>query len=139
MDAANQIGVLFATLLLPMFANMIINNQKLDELVKLSFSLLFVPASIVAVFSYFFSTQLMDILYNSNTLESAQVLGVLMTCFVAIASTYVFGTLLTANGSLRVLNKLAIAGVFLNLVLNLILIPYYQALEIGRASCRERV
>jgi O-antigen/teichoic acid export membrane protein len=134
MDAANQIGVLFATLLLPMFANMIKNSKKLDDLVKLSFSLLFVPACAVAVFSWLFSNQIMNIMYHSNTVESAQVLGILMTCFVAIASTYVFGTLLTANGSLKILNKLAIAGVFLNLVLNMILIPQYHAVGSAIAS-----
>ena len=127
MDASNQIGVLFAALLLPMFANMIKNNKRLDELVKLSFSLLFVPAAIVAVFSFSFSKQIMEVLYDSNTTESAQVLSVLMTCFVAIASTYIFGTLLTANGSLKTLNKLAIGGMALNFILNLILIPRLQA------------
>ena len=127
MDASNQIGVLFAALLLPMFANMIKNNKKLDELVKLSFSLLFVPATIIAVFSFTFSNQIMEILYNVNTNESAQVLGVLMACFVAIATTYIFGTLLTANGSLKTLNILAIGGMLLNFVLNLILIPKLKA------------
>ena len=127
MDASNQIGVLFAALLLPMFAKMIKNNQKLDELVKLSFSLLFLPAIVIAIFSFTFSTQIMEILYDSNTVESAQVLSVLMTCFVAIASTYIFGTLLTANGSLKTLNKLAIGGMILNFILNLVLIPKLQA------------
>jgi O-antigen/teichoic acid export membrane protein len=127
MDASNQLGVLFAALLLPMFANMIKNHKKIDELVKLSFSLLFVPALVIAVFSYSFSKEIMEVLYDSNTTESAQVLGVLMTCFIAIAITYIFGTLLTANGSLKTLNKLAIGGMLFNFILNWILIPKYQA------------
>jgi O-antigen/teichoic acid export membrane protein len=134
MDASNQIGVLFATLLLPMFANMIKNNKKLDELVKLSFSLLFVPAVVLAIISFSFSNEIMSLLYKNNTVDSAQVLSILMTCFVAIGSTYIFGTLLTANGSLKTLNKLAIGGVILNLVLNIILIPQYQAVGSAFAS-----
>jgi len=134
MDASNQIGVLFATLLLPMFANMIKNNKRLNELVKLSFSLLFVPAIVLAVFSFSFSREIMELLYDSNTNESAQVLSVLMTCFVAIASTYIFGTLLTANGSLRTLNKLAIGGMILNFILNIVLIPQFQAAGSALAS-----
>lgn len=134
MDASNQIGVLFAALLLPMFANMIKNNKKLDELVKLSFSLLFVPAIVIAIFSFSFSKEIMNTLYDANTVESAQVLSVLMTCFVAIASTYIFGTLLTANGSLRILNKLAIGGMLFNFVLNLVLIPQFQAAGSALAS-----
>ena len=126
MDAATQIGVLFATLLLPMFANMIKNNKKVVDLVKLSFSLIFVPSVIIAVACFFFSDEIMSSLYKGST-DAAQVLGVLMFCFVAIATTYIFGTLLTANGSLRTLNKLAIGGMVLNVVLNLILIPTYKA------------
>ncbi|MDG1476314.1 MAG: oligosaccharide flippase family protein [Vicingaceae bacterium] len=126
MDAASQIGVLFATLLLPMFANMIQNNKKVVNLVKLSFSLIFVPSIILAVACFFFSEEITSTLYLGST-ASSNVLGVLMFCFVAIAATYIFGTLLTANGSLKTLNQLAIGGMVLNVVLNLILIPVYKA------------
>lgn len=126
MDAATQIGVLFATLLLPMFANMIKNNKKVVNLVKLSFSLIFVPSIILAVACFFFSKEITSALYKGST-DSAEVLGLLMFCFVAIATTYIFGTLLTANGSLKTLNQLAIGGMVLNVVLNLILIPTYKA------------
>lgn len=134
MDASNQIGVLFSVLLLPMFANMIKNKKKLDNLVQLSFSLLFVPAVILAVMCYFFSNQIMNILYHSNAENSAPILSLLMVCFVAICSSYIFGTLLTANGNLRILNKLAIGGVLLNFVLNLVLIPRYEAVGSAVAS-----
>jgi O-antigen/teichoic acid export membrane protein len=126
MDASNQIGVLFAALLLPMFASMIKENKKLEELVKLSFSLIFLPAIVVAIFCASFSNKLMELMYKGTT-DASGVLVLLMFCFVAIASTYIFGTLLTANGSLRTLNKLAIGGMVLNLVLNYILIPKFKA------------
>jgi O-antigen/teichoic acid export membrane protein len=126
MDAATQIGVLFATLLLPMFAKMIKNKKKVVDLVKLSFSLIFVPSVSLAIACFFFSDEITSALYEGNT-DASQVLGILMFCFVAIATTYIFGTLLTANGSLRTLNKLAISGMVLNVILNLILIPTYKA------------
>jgi O-antigen/teichoic acid export membrane protein len=50
-----------------------------------------------------------------------------MLCFTAVSTTYIFGTLLTANGNLKQLNTMAIVGIFINLVLNFILIPHYQA------------
>ena len=134
MDAGTQMGVMFASLLLPMFANMIKNKVMLDELVKLSFSLIFVPAIVIAIFSFSFSLEIMDALYTINVSFSAPVFGLLMTCFVAIASTYIFGTLLTANGSLKLLNSLAIGGMILNFILNLILIPKYNALGSAMAS-----
>ena len=134
MDTSNQIGVLFATLLLPMFAYMIKERKKVDELVKLSFSLLFIPAIVLAIICFFFSNQIIEILYHSKIKDAADVLVILMSCFVAIASTYIFGTLLTANGSLKILNKIAIVGLFLNFVLNFILIPKYHALGSAYAS-----
>ncbi len=134
MDASNQIGVLFAGLLLPMFAFMIKDKKKLDNLVKLSFSLLFIPAVVLALISYVYSNQIMKILYENNTVESSMILPLLMFCFVAIASTYIFGTLLTANGSLKQLNILAIGGMFLNIILNWLMIPLYKAYGSALAS-----
>ena len=42
-----------------------------------------------------------------------------------MCTTYIFGTLLTANGKLKILNILAGTGVAINVILNLILIPKY--------------
>ncbi|MDP2424721.1 MAG: polysaccharide biosynthesis C-terminal domain-containing protein, partial [Bacteroidales bacterium] len=55
--------------------------------------------------------------------QSSQIFGILMCGFIAISTTYVFGTLLTANGNLKYLNLIAAGGMFLNILLNLILIP----------------
>ena len=55
--------------------------------------------------------------------EEQHVLGILMTGFLGIATTYIFGTLLTANGSIRQLNFVAFGGMLLNITMNLILIP----------------
>ena len=47
----------------------------------------------------------------------------LMFSFIPIASTYVFGTLLTARGDMKSLNLISLAGLVLNFTLNFILIP----------------
>jgi len=57
-----------------------------------------------------------------------------MFCFVCISSTYVFGTLLTANGDLRVLNFLAGSAVVVNIGLNFFFIVKWQALGSAVAS-----
>lgn len=134
MDASNQVGVLFAGLLLPMFAFMIQKREKLDDLIKLSFGLLFIPAIVLAFVSFSYANDIMTLLYHTNIDDAVRVLPVLMFCFVAIASTYIFGTLLTANGNLKQLNFLAISGMILNVILNLILIPEYKALGSAIAS-----
>ena len=57
----------------------------------------------------------------------APVFALLIGCFVAVCTTYVFGTLLTAGGNLRQLNWMAAGGALLNIGLNLVLIPRAQA------------
>ena len=127
LDSANMIAYLFAGLLLPIFARMIKLKQRVEDMVKLSASLLLAPALIVAIGSYFYSGDLMNLMYVKNIENSAVVFGILMSCFVAVSTTYIFGTLLTANGNLKHLNFMALIGMLINLTLNLILIPKYQA------------
>jgi O-antigen/teichoic acid export membrane protein len=128
LDAANMIAFLFAGLLLPIFALMIKLKQDVQEMVGLSFSLLVVPAIVVATCCAFFSYEWMDLLYRGEHIEeSAAVFRILMCCFVPISATYIYGTLLTANGSLRELNLMAGTGMLLNVLMNFILIPKYQA------------
>jgi O-antigen/teichoic acid export membrane protein len=71
--------------------------------------------------------EILDWLYTEHFNESSRIFPLLMFGFMAISTTYIFGTLLTANGSLRELNMLAGSAVVINIVMNLILIPEYQA------------
>jgi O-antigen/teichoic acid export membrane protein len=128
LDAANMIAFLFAGLLLPIFARMIKLKESVEEIADLSFSLLVIPAMIVSCCCAFFSYEMMDLLYEGSYIdESAKVFRILMCCFVPIASTYIYGTLLTANGNLRQLNIMASTGMLINILLNFILIPRYSA------------
>lgn len=139
LDAANNIAYLFSLLLLPIFAKMIKEKGKVENMVKLSFTLLFVLSVIVTAVAYTYSYQIINLLYDHYIAESARIFPVLMACFIAISTTYVFGTLLTANGNLRQLNYLAVAGMVLNLVLNIILIPRLGALGSAWASLTTQV
>ncbi len=123
LDAVSMFGALMAGLLLPMFAGMIKRKETLGSMIQLAFVLLFVPAVVIAVSTLFYSREIMELLYHSHIDDSVNMLGLLMTGFPGIALTYVFGTLLTANGSLKQLNIVAFCGMALNIALNLILIP----------------
>jgi O-antigen/teichoic acid export membrane protein len=46
-----------------------------------------------------------------------------MISFIAVSCNYIFGTLLTAKGSMKQLNILAVFGILINISLNLLLIP----------------
>ena len=113
---------------------MIKKKEEIGSMVQLSFLLLFVPAIIISFSSGFYDTEIMGLLYISNIELSASILQLLMVSFLGIATTYIFGTLLTANGSIRQLNWMAAVGMLLNISLNLILIPHFQALGSAWAS-----
>ncbi|RIH66362.1 hypothetical protein D1164_05500 [Mariniphaga sediminis] len=134
LDAVSMFGVLFAGLLLPIFSKMIKQNEPVGQMVKLSYTLLIVPAIIIAVSSVYYDQEIMSLLYKSNTAYSSDLLGILMIGFIGIANTYIFGSLLTANGSLKQLNLMAFVGMLLNVTLNLILIPRFQAYGSAYAS-----
>ena len=133
-EAANNIAFLFAMLLLPLFSNLIKNNKSTEMLVNLSSRILLPGTILVAVICYIFRHELIDVRYLENITEASEVFGILILCFVFISTTYIFGTLLTANGNLKKLNKIAFFGVILNIVLNLILIPIYKAYGAAIAS-----
>ena len=114
LDASSQYALLFATLLLPMFAKMLMNKENTAHLVKISFLLLVIPAVVVAVNFSFFKNDIIYVLYNDHIEESAKVFEVLILGFIPISVSYIFGTLLTANGNLKELNIMASIGVVLN-------------------------
>ena len=138
LDAVNMIAYLFAVLLLPLFATMIRNRQPVQDLIRLAYTLLFVIGIMVAVSAIFYSRPIMELLYPPHGLESAadyeirmqqsaRVFSLLMCGFLSISTTYVFGTLLTANGNLKQLNIVAACGMAMNIGLNLILVPKFFA------------
>lgn len=134
LDASNNFAYLFSVLLLPLFARQIKENQSVGHLVKLSFSLLFVVSVTFAVASWTYRLPIMQLMYWHLIEESAAVFGVLIFCFIAISTTYIFGTLLTANGNLKQLNIVAAGGMLINIGLNLWLIPRMGALGSAWAS-----
>lgn len=134
LDAAAMFGALFGGLLLPIFAKMIKIKEPVGQMAKLSYTLIIVPAIILAISTIYYNHEIMNLLYDSNTDQSSEILGILMIGFTGIATTYIFGSLLTANGSLRQLNIMAFSGMVINVALNLILIPRYQAFGSAYAS-----
>lgn len=127
LDAANMIAFLSAGMLLPTFSRMLKHNESIEALVKLISTLLLTLAVVVGVGCLFYSHDLMDLLYEKNVEESAEIFSLLMLSFIAICTTYIFGTLLTANGNLKQLNIMAASGMILNVSLNFILIKHYYA------------
>lgn len=127
LDAVNMFAMLFAVLLLPMFSKMIKEKQDVNQLGNMSYRLLMSFALPLAAICLFYSKEILSLRYTAINVQAFESFAFLMMSFIGVATTYIYGTLLTANGSLRILNIMALGGIIVNLSLNIILIPEYGA------------
>jgi len=124
-EILSNYGYLFTLILLPVFSKMIKQGESIEHLTRLSFTLLLIPALIVVFACMGYRYEIINALYKHHADSSADVLAILSFSFLGICITYIFGTLLTANGSLKQLNLMAFIAVILNITLNLILIKRF--------------
>lgn len=134
LDVGNMFGLMMATMLLPIFGRQLAQKENVRPLVVLSVNML-IPASIVlSACCITFSAEIMHALYHHATDVDGIVFALLMASFPAFSISNIYSTLLTSSGSLRLLNKIAFAGVVLNLAMNFYLIPRYAAVGAATAA-----
>ena len=134
LEAANMMAALVAMLLLPIFSKMIAEKQKLEPLINTALGLLIAPSFIFGIACFFFQNEILVMLSPNANSYATQVFGWVILCFIPLCFMYIFGSLLTANGSLKILNILALIALVTNFGLNLWLIPKYQALGAAYAA-----
>jgi O-antigen/teichoic acid export membrane protein len=134
LEAAKMMAALVAMLLLPIFSKMIAEKQKLEPLVNTALGLLIAPSFIFGIACFFFQSEILVMLSPKANDYATQVFGWVILCFIPLCFMYIFGTLLTANASLKILNILALIALITNFGLNLLLIPKYQALGAAYAA-----
>lgn len=136
LDGLTMIAYLVSVPLLPVYARLTKEDShaELGETTRWVFSLMMVFAVAAAVTLSCMADPLMELLYDEHTEASARVFRVLIYGIIPIGTTYVFGTLLTAAGRLKVLNLLAFGTLLTGVVVNLLLIPRMGALGAACAS-----
>ena len=134
LDATNMIAFLVAGMLLPIFSRMLKFKESVEPLIKLISRLLLVPAIVIGVGCIFYNEELMGMLYKENIEASAKIFSLLMLSFIGICINYIFGTLLTANGSMKQLNIMYSIIVIFYFVSNYLLIRKYGAFGAGITS-----
>ncbi len=127
LDAVNIIGLLFAGLLLPMLSRLIHKRKELSQILQISARLLFWGTITVSIIVAFFRMDIMQLLYIHTDQYAADILGILIFTFILVGGGYIYGTLLTANDSLLRMNQLFLISVFLNIILNYLVIPTHGA------------
>lgn len=126
---------IFSGVLLPFFSKNIKNVTVIENIARYTSKLLLFVGFTVAFICLAYSTELIEVLYPDKfSVKASNTFSVLMIGFVGSALVLVFGTLLTANLSLRQLNIAAGLTLVLNLVSNALLIPIYGAIGAAFAT-----
>ena len=127
LDAFFMLAMIFSNLLFPIFSKMFSEKSNIVDLLTTSGKLLIGGAFGVSIITYFHADLILGWIYDDFGISSIYSFQLLMFAFVGMCSSLIFGTLLTANGSLRFLNSTALAGIVVNSCLNYYLIPIYGA------------
>lgn len=134
LDTLAMIGYLFAVILLPLFSKMLKQKEDVAPIVRTSFSLLFLFSVSAVVILYVYRDPLIHLFYPAIAESSIPVFRLIIFGLIPISMNYLFGTLLTANGSMKQLNIIASIGIVINVTVNLLLIPRMQACGSAVAS-----
>ncbi len=131
LDMVSMFGLLMASQLLPMFARLIKekDTESIRHLAQVGFKIIMFISIGVSVCLGTFGEEIIALIFD--TYPAAYVgllLSLLIFSFIPIGTSYVFGTLMNANADLKILNTMGIIGVLVNILLNFILIPKYNAL-----------
>ncbi len=126
-DTLAIVPYLFSVILLPLFSKMLKEKQNILPITKTAFLLLSFFSLSAAIILFVYREPVIKLFYNDNIVQSVEVFELIIFGLVPLSFTYLFGTLLTANGNLKYLNIIAAACLIINIIMNLILIPNYGA------------
>ena len=128
LDAFYMFGMIFANLLLPLFSRTLKEDrQKVLPVLKTAGKLLIGGSIFIAFLCHFNAKIILSAIYSADITETILPFQLIMWAFVGMSTSLIFGTLLTANGELKLMNLIAFIGVILNIFLNILLIPVYGA------------
>ena len=127
LDVLTMIAYLFSVILLPLFSKMLKQKENVVPVVRTSFSLLFLFSVSAVVVLYVYREPVIQAFYPEIVDASVPVFQWIIFGLIPISMNYLFGTLLTANGSMKQLNIIALVGIVINVTVNLLLIPRMMA------------
>jgi O-antigen/teichoic acid export membrane protein len=128
LDAANMIGYLAASFLVPFIAKHFLEKETVqDVILNTRHGLLFFSTGLVS-FVVMYAPWLQNLLYHSTSGYNSFVIQLCIAALPGYCLVHVYGAVLTAIEKFRPLIVILIISVVLNIGLNLFLIPAYGAL-----------
>lgn len=128
LDVANIFGLMFAGVLMPLFSKMLAQKKNIAPIVRTAVDVMMPIAFVCALTAVFYAKDIMLLLYHrASVTNDALLLAILMCSFPAYCLMYIYSTLLTAGGKIKLLNLISLGIVILNLSLHYVLIQLFQA------------
>lgn len=127
LDACWMFGVLFGSILLPVFSRVLKERTSTTGIMTSALNILTAGGLIMIGITIGNIDIIFEALYKDINPYSLDAWIFLSMAFIPMCFTIVFGTLLTANGSLRRLNQIALLGLTVMVILNIVLIPFLGA------------
>lgn len=127
LDAANMGGFLLAGLLLPMFSRLLSQQQSIEPLLRTATPLALTGAAAISTVLVFSAGPITQLLYDFANSQTELILAWLIPSFIAVCGNYVYGSLCTAAGLLKPMNRIFLFGVILNFLGNFWVIPRFGA------------
>ena len=129
-------------------------KESVQGLIATSSSLLIYGVSAIAILFTYYGSDIIGFFYGfekgigfnerldllesvsllPKVVASSEVFQLLILGIIPMSINYCFGTLITASGNMKVLNRIAFVSLLLNIILNFILIPKYGAYGAAMAS-----
>jgi O-antigen/teichoic acid export membrane protein len=127
LDAANMLGYIFSTLLLPMLARLFQHGgaAAASPLVYLSNKIIFTISITLAALLTGLAPTIMLLLYHKTEPVYATTLSILAWTHVAVSGIYIYVSVLTVAENLRLILKIAVFGAIFSLLLGLCLVPHF--------------
>ena len=126
-DAIAMFPVMFGGLLLPIMSKELAAGNNIVPLASMAGRMLLAPLGIGAVTLATFPGEILDLLYHTPSPGAVSAFTVLMLTLVPVGVVYIFSTMLTAAGRLKVLGLITLSGMAVNIFMNLFLIPSFSA------------
>jgi O-antigen/teichoic acid export membrane protein len=117
-----------------MFSRQLHQKENVSSVLQISFQWMWVSSSMVVGGAWLFGESILNALYDSHTQEAYLILPLLMLGCMGFSLQYIFGTLLTANGSMKKMINISIIGLVVNVLINLVFIPKWGVLGAAIAN-----
>ncbi len=125
LDMLNSLAILFAAVLLPMFSKLISEKLPVHDLIQTSVHILLPISFVIVAFVISYSNDCTFVLYHQKNFMVDLRFLITIASFPAFCIVYIYSTLLTANGNLKLLIYISIIACIISIGFNLYLIPKY--------------